>query len=156
MCIFLSSEIFKLFSRWNQCFRKVLHFLNFWLKSWGYDCYDFLPAIGSPASVGDHVMTGKVYIKLNMSGLDFLLLVLQSSNSFDMNAFFQVLISLLFPGYKGHIQLLCLGAVCSTGCFWKVENFASVLFFVWNLQNVFPLKPMFSKGPSFFYSCSWS
>ena len=45
-----------------------------------------------------------------MSGFDFLVLVLQSSNSFDLNAFFQVLLSLIITVYKSHIQLLLLGA----------------------------------------------
>ena len=53
--------------------------------------------------------------KLNTSGLDFLVLVLQSSNSFDLNAFFHVLFSLFLTVYKGDYQLLFLGAVCSTG-----------------------------------------
>ena len=52
-----------------------------------------------------------------MSRLDFLLLVLQSSDSFDLNAFSQVLFSLFLTVYKGHNQLLYLGAVCSTGFF---------------------------------------
>ena len=50
-----------------------------------------------------------------MSGLDFLVLVLQSSNSFDLDAFFHVLFSLFLTVYKGDYQLLFLGAVCSTG-----------------------------------------
>ena len=52
-----------------------------------------------------------------MSGLDFLLLVLQSSNSIYLNAFSQVLFSLFLTVYEGHIQLLILGAVCFTGLF---------------------------------------
>ena len=52
-----------------------------------------------------------------MSGIDFLVLVLQSYNSFDLIAFFQVLFSLFLTVYKGHIQLLYLWAVCSTGLF---------------------------------------
>ena len=45
---------------------------------------------------------------LNISGLDFLALVLQNSNSFDLKAFFQVLFSLILTVYKGHIKLLFL------------------------------------------------
>ena len=52
-----------------------------------------------------------------MSGLDFLVLVLRGSNSFDLNAFFQVLFSLILTVYMGHIQLLYLGAVCGTRLF---------------------------------------
>ena len=43
------------------------------------------------------------------------------------------------------------GSWCPSGFFWKVENNVSVhFFFVLNVQNIFRLKPMFSKGPSFF------
>ena len=52
-----------------------------------------------------------------MSRLDFVVLVLQSSNSFYLIAFFQFLFSLILTVYKGHIQLLYLGAVYSTGLF---------------------------------------
>ena len=48
-----------------------------------------MPARGSPASISDHVMTSQDYIKVNTSGLDFLALVLQSSNSFDLNVFLE-------------------------------------------------------------------
>ena len=50
---------------------------------------DFAPARGSSASVSHHVMASQDYIKVNTSGLDFLALVLQSSNSFDLNVFFK-------------------------------------------------------------------
>ena len=59
---------------------------------------------------------------MNMSRLDFLVLVLQSSNSFDLKAFFQVLFSLILTVYKGHIQLLFLGAVWYTGLFGQAES----------------------------------
>ena len=75
----------------------------------------FAPARGSPASFSDHVMTSQDYIKVNTSGLDFLALVLQSSSSFDLNIFFQVLFSSFFTVYDGLIQLLYLGALLSTG-----------------------------------------
>ena len=85
-----------------------------------------------------------------MSGLNFLALVLQSSNSFDMKAFFQVFLCVILTVYKGDIQLMALGSWCPTGVFWKFGIDVVVLFFVWNLQTVFPLKPMFSEGPSIF------
>ena len=62
---------------------------------------------------------------LNISGLDFLALVLQSSNSFDLKDFFQVLFSLILTVYKSHIQLLFIGAVCPTGLF----DQAKILFY---------------------------
>ena len=69
---------------------------------------------------------------LHISGLDFLALVLQSSNSFDLKAFFQVLFSLILSVYKVHIQLLFLGAVCSTGLFGQAE---SLFYFFFRLKS---------------------
>ena len=60
-------------------------------------------------------MTRQIYIKLNMSALDFLILVLQSYNKFDLIVFFQVLLILIFTVYKGHVQLLFWGPVRFTG-----------------------------------------
>ena len=45
-----------------------------------------------------------------MSGLDFLVLVFQSSNRFDLNYFFQVLFSLIPTVYKGDVNLMALGS----------------------------------------------
>ena len=70
-----------------------------------------------------------------------------------MEAFFQVSFSLNLTVYEGHVQLMLLGSLCSIGFFRKVENNVSVLFIVLNLQTVFPLKPMFSEGPSFSIFC---
>ena len=58
----------------------------------------FAPARGSSASVGDHIMTSKVYI--------------------------------------------------------KVEHVGTCFFFVWNLQTVFPLKPIVSEGPFLYFFCN--
>ena len=69
----------------TQIFRRSFIFCYFCLLPWGFD---FAPARGSPASVSDHAMTSQDYIKVNTSGLDFLALVLQSSNSFDLNVLF--------------------------------------------------------------------
>ena len=79
--------------------------------------FQIAPAIGSSASVSDHVMTCKDYIKkMILSGLDVLALVLQSCNNFDLNSFFKFCL----------VQLYCLqrpysiddfGAVCSNGLF---------------------------------------
>ena len=91
-----------------------------------------------------------------MSGLDSLALVLQNFNSFDVKAIFQIMFSLILAVYRGAVQLMALGSWCPTGIFWKVENIVSVLFFVWNLQTVFPLKPMFSRHPFFCTFCSYS
>ena len=98
----------------THIFRRSFIFCYFCLILWGFD---FAPARGSAASVSDRVMTSQNYIKVNTSGLDFLALVLQSFNSFDLSVFFQVLFSLFLTVYKGQIQLLYLGAVHSTGFF---------------------------------------
>ena len=74
----------------------------------------------------------KTTAKLNTSGLDFLALVLQISNSFDLKAFFQVSFSLILTVYKGNIQLLFLGAVCSTGLFGPAK---SLFYFLFRLKS---------------------
>ena len=87
-----------------------------------------------------------------MSRLDFLVLVLQTSNGFHLDSLsFQVF--LYFNPYclRGPWSIDTCGVLCfPLGFFWKVKNIVSVLFTVWNLQTGFPLKPMFSEGPSFF------
>ena len=52
--------------------------------------------------------------------------------------FFQVLLSLIFTVYKGHIQLMYWGSMYSTAFFRKVENIVSV--FCLKSSNCFPLK----------------
>ena len=52
-----------------------------------------------------------------MSAFDFLLLVLQISNKFDLNVFFEVLLILFITVYKSHIQLLFSGVVSFMGFF---------------------------------------
>ena len=93
-----------------------------------------------------------------MSRLDFLVLVLQSSNSFDLNAFFQVLFSLVLTSYKGHIRTVCKGNV--NFCFQKlcVQLFFSAMsrvffcyFFRSETSNGFPVKSMFLEGLSFLH-----
>ena len=87
-----------------------------------------------------------------MSRLDFFVLVLQSSNGFYLNSLsFQVFSILTLTIYKGHDRLIPVGFFVFHWVFiWKVKNIFSVLFSVWNIQTGFPLKPMFSEGPSFF------
>ena len=75
-----------------------------------------------------------------MSGLDFLALVLQSSNSFDMKAFFQVLFSLLLSAHKGDIHLMALGSWCPTGVFGRSREKCFLFFFLLKSSNCFPIK----------------
>ena len=91
----------------------------------------------------------KTIMKKKMSGLDFLVLVLQSSNSFDLNAFFQVLFSLILTLHKGHIQLLFLGAVCSTGLLAQGKNF--IFFFAEIFKRFFTRNSCFRKVLHFLY-----
>ena len=104
-----------------------------------------LHVLALPASV-TMWWSAKLTWKLNISGLDFLLLVLQKSHSVNLHSesfFFHFLFCLLLPGYKCHIQIMYLGAVCSTGFVWKVENKVSSLF----LSEIFKLFPV--KTPCF-------
>ena len=88
--------------------------------------------------------------KLSMSRLDFLILVSQGPTVLIWKFFYQVLFSLGLTVYKGNIQLMVSGTWCPTGFFWKVENNVFVHIIVLSVQNVFRLKAMFSKSPSFF------
>ena len=80
-----------------------------------------------------------------MSGLDFLVPVLQSSNSFDLNAFFQVLFSLIRTVCRGNVNLLLSESLRSTVLLCKVENLFSVLFRS-EASNGFPVKSVFSEN----------
>ena len=67
-------------------------------------------------------------LSLNMSRLHFLVLVLQVSNSFDLNSFFHVLFSLIFTVYGGHVHSLA-ESLCLTNFLFKVEcRFSFFLF----------------------------
>ena len=57
---------------------------------------------------------------------------MQSSNSFDLKAFFQVLFSLILSVHKGRIQLLFLGAVCFRGLFGQAK---SLFYFFFRLKS---------------------
>ena len=94
----------------------------------------------------------KITSKLNMSGLDFLVPVLQSSNSFDRNAFFQVLFSLSRTVCRGNDNLLLSESLRSTVFLCKVENLFSVLFFGLKLQTLSPLNSYLGR----FYLGRWS
>ena len=72
-----------------------------------------------------------------MSGLDFLVLVLQSYNSSDLNGFFQVLFRLLLTFYEGPVQLTRSESLYSTRYFLTVENNVSVLFFSSEIFKLF-------------------
>ena len=86
-----------------------------------------------------------------MSGLDFLVLVLQKSNSFELNSFFfQLFLGLFLPDYNGDLQLLALRSWSLTGFFSKVENKVSDLFFCVKSSNCFPVKThVFARSFSF-------
>ena len=97
-------------------------------------------------------MTSQDYIKVNTSGLDFLALVLQSFNSFDLNVFFQVLFSLFLTVYKGQVRLLYLGKVHSTGLFGLGLKF--FLFFSLKSSNGFHVETqIFRRSFIFCYFC---
>ena len=148
----------KVFSFWSKVFKRLLSETHVFGRTFIF--YIFL-CDGGSLNLLRHVVDLSVSLtmsqpaattwKLSMSRLDFLILVLQNSNGFDLISIFFKFCFNLFPNfYAGHIQLMLLGSMCSTGIFLKVKNNVSVLVIVLNLQTVFPLKPTFSKGPSFF------
>ena len=100
----------------------------------------------------DHVMTNWDYVKvehvktwlLSSSFANFQWF--SSWFSFFSSFFYFKPYCLRGPWSIDTCRVLCF----PLGFFWKVKNIVSVLFTVWNLQTGFPLKPMFSEGPSFF------
>ena len=85
-----------------------------------------------------------------MSGLEIWALVLQSSSSFNLNVFFNSYPVYFFLVKRAIFNYCIYGPFVPLGFFERSRIMFLLLFFVWNLQIVFPLKPMFSKGPSFF------
>ena len=77
--------------------------------------------------------------------LDFLVPVLQSSNSSDLNTFFQVLFSLLRTVCNGSVNLLLSESLRSTVFFPQVRESFFCFFFSLKLQTVSPLNALFRK-----------
>ena len=91
----------------------------------------------------------KIFLKLNMSRLHLLVLVLQVSNSFDLNSFFfHVLLSLILTVYGGHVHLLLAQSLCSTNFLFKVE--CRFFFFLLQASTGFPVKNHVFGKPFFF------
>ena len=88
--------------------------------------------------------------KLNMSGYDFLALVLQSSNSFNQNVFFFIFSAVYFFLVTRSVVNCCIQRLCAPrGC---LVNARSVFrFFPLNYSNFFPLSPCFREVLHFFY-----
>ena len=86
-----------------------------------------------------------------MSRLEFLILVLLTSNRFDLLiwfTFFKVLFSSTLTVYEDHVQLMPLGSLCSTGL--SALGLKFILLFLLKSSNSSFEKLMFSEGPSFF------
>ena len=82
-----------------------------------------------------------------MSGLGFLALVLQRSNSFDLSAFFSSFVWFIHYCLQGPYSIVVFRGRVFHGFVWSRLE---VFFFVSNLQIVFPSKSLFSDFPSFF------
>ena len=145
---FFWSEIKRFLFSWKPYFRKVLFFVLFVGNYGALNLH--LPVVALSESV---TMSGpaRTLLNLNMSRLQFLILVLQVFNSFDLiSLFFHVLFSLIFTVYGVYVHLLLAESLCSTICLFKIECHFSV-FFCSTLQGVFLLRPMFSGSLSFLH-----
>ena len=100
-------------------------------------------------------MTSRDYIKLNRSGLDFLVLVLQSSNSLFWMTF-SILLQFLSSCLHGFMFSFCLWGlvvllVCSPWEEWSFWNFCL------KASHCFPVKTLYFRGPFIFCTfCLWS
>ena len=92
------------------------------------------PARGSPVIVIGHVMTRRVYKKMNRSRHDFLAFVLQSSNRFILKYFFQFRFSLFPPACLGSCSVFALGVLWFF-CF-VLRKMIGFFFLVWNFQTI--------------------
>ena len=101
--VLFSSEIFKPFLAKTHVFERSLVFCTF-VRNYG----EFsAPTRGCSASVGDHIMTSKVYIKVEHVGTRLLSSSFAKFQQFWSECFFlQVLFSLLTV-YEGHIRTVC-------------------------------------------------
>ena len=142
--VFFSFELFKLYPVKTHDFERSFIFCFFFVcKQVALNFHRHVVAVPALVTMSS---LAKNTQKLNISGLDFLILVLQSSNSFDLNVFFQVLLSLNITVYKDDIQLPVSGTCCPTPFFSKIENIVSGLFFRLSSSNFSPLKPCFRKA----------
>ena len=82
-----------------------------------------------------------------MSGIDFLDLVLQSSDSFILNAVLQICFRMIFSVYEVHVQLFHLWSCGSIVLFSLARLNFFYFFFSLNFSNGFQVKAMFSEGP---------
>ena len=85
-----------------------------------------------------------------MSGLDFLTLILQSSNSFNPNAFFNSFEIYFFLVSKSVVNYCILGPCVYWSCLDEARSVFCFLF-VGNLQTVLPLNPYFRDVHHFLY-----
>ena len=118
-------------------FSKGPSFLNF---SWYLWSFEFLPAIGSPVILNDLVMAAKSTEKLNLSGLDFLDLVLQSYNSSYLNAFFFIFRQFVPAWLPSPFSIVAFGAMCITGFFFQSREVRFCSFFRLKTSDCFPVK----------------
>ena len=117
--------------RWKPCFREALFCAFCWcLRALKLH----LQVVALPAAM---TMSWPAMLasKLNMSGLDFLALVLQKSNSLHLNAFIQVLFSLIGSVCRGNDSLLPSESLRSIFFLCEAESLFSVLFSVWSFKR---------------------
>ena len=107
----------------------------------------FAPARGSSTNVGDHIKTSKDYKKVEHVRTWLRSSSLAKFQQIWSECFFSSFVQFNSYYSQDHLQLLYLGAVCSTGLLGLCQKW---FFFVWNLQTFLPLKPMFWGNPSFF------
>ena len=88
-----------------------------------------------------------------MSKLEFLILVLQSSSRFDLiSLFLKVLFSLILTVYEGHVQLMLLGSLCSTGFFLKGREQCFCSFYRPKSSTCFSVKTHVFERSFIFYT----
>ena len=123
-------------NRWNQCFWKDLHFSYFFCNG---GALDLLRHVVDLAVSLTKSRPAKTTLKLNMSGLDFSVLVLQRPNSFDLNAFFNFASIYSFLATWFMFSFLLWRLVAPLFCS-PCEDWIFWFFLVWKFSNCFPVE----------------
>ena len=112
--------------------------------------FDLAPARVITGSISDLVVTSQDYIKVEHVRTWLLSSSLAKFQQFLSECFFKFCLVYFLFFMKSFFNWR-FQAPCVPLFFLKDgEYYSCSLFFVWNLQTVFPLKPMFSKCSSFF------
>ena len=147
-CSFYRPESSNCFPVKTHVFGRSFIFYNFVCK---HGALHFrLHVVALPASVTMSWLA-KITSKLSMSGFDFLVPVLQSSNSFDLNAFLSIFVPFTSYCLQGKWQFVAFKFFAFNCYIVQGRSSFFLLFFRSEASNSFPVTAIFSEGLSFLH-----